>query len=238
MIWGSDLFRPGSFCTYSAAPENNLHWRWMLANRHWSPISKQSIICAGLHEVNLILSKTLELKTFWANSWSWAQNSLNSCFECINLSNHTLLRWYNTNDKGQRDHKVSCYYNDLQWNLSHQGKSNTCHCHLPRDNHNRHFLLSPPYDSLTDECLRMDQHSFALPAFKTDWQSTMWLRHNDLITVDATDEVWHTLEEKKRWLKCFDFLLNPPVAAARWRSWKGAFVGWDSTLIMSLLTRG
>lgn len=84
----------------------------------------------------------------------------------------------------------------------------------------------------------MAWNPFALPASKTEQQSTMWLCHNDLITADATDEVWHTLEEKKRWLKCFDFPLNPPVAAARWRSWKGAFVGWDSTLIMSLLTRG
>lgn len=84
----------------------------------------------------------------------------------------------------------------------------------------------------------MDWHSFVLLAFKTDRQSTIWLRRDDLISADATDEAWHTLEEKIRWLKCFDFPQNPPVAAARWRSWKGAFVGWDSTLIMSLLTRG
>lgn len=84
----------------------------------------------------------------------------------------------------------------------------------------------------------MDRHSFAFPALKTDPRSTMWFRRDNLITADATDEVWHTLEEKRRWLKCFDFPLNPPVAAARWRSWKGAFVGWDSMLIMSLLTPG
>lgn len=48
--------------------------------------------------------------------------------------------------------------------------------------------------------------------------STMWIHRNKLITAEATDEVWHTLEEKKRWLKCFDFPLNPPVAAARWQS--------------------
>lgn len=146
MIWGSqdsaDLFGPGSLRTFLAEeltlkmnackPLLVLYFKTHLTTK------KRWYTCA-FRDLNrlinnlgrpLLSSFDLEQNswaaTFWAKSWSWAQNSLNSCVKSINLANHKILRWYNTENNGQRGHKgvitVSHCYNDLQWNLSCQGK--------------------------------------------------------------------------------------------------------------------
>ena len=70
---------------------------------------------------------------------------------------------------------------------------------------------------------------------KINQQSTIWRYCNDAIIVEMTDEAWHSLGERSEifWLPS-----EPPVASARWWSWKGVCVGRDISLIMSLLTWG
>lgn len=75
---------------------------------------------------------------------------------------------------------------------------------------------------------------------KSNPQSTIWLYCDDLIIAKMTDDSdrWELaqLGAKKVTVEMFWLPSEQPVASARWWSWKRVCVGWDISLIMSLLT--
>lgn len=122
-----------------------------------------------------------------------------------------------------------------------------CVCFL----HNRPLFLSAFAEFVWVRFVHIyrDQHLGTLLYIfftsKINPQSTSWRYCKDVIIVEMTDntnEQWQmrtgTAWGTELMVEIFWLPSEPPVASARWLSWKRVCVGRDISLIMSLLTWG